>query len=836
MEGKKPMLKSIYALPRREKERSRLTPIPLGGWGSAFVVGVLWVLYDPLSVQGLSILRVLERDSVAESLSALHTGWLHWGLLLVLVLLFTGSTGWPLTRPVRLGVLGLVFVLGMVWTASTAFALRGAWLAKQWEGRDIRITGLVVQLPAKRSDGSPARFAMKVLRAESKAGQEIGFSGRVRLSWKRASNMRLGQVWNMTVRLKRPRGLANPYGFDYEAWLFAQRYRATGYVRDRDSEPLELPSVDGAGWRHGVDLWRQSLIQAVPDVPFNGVLRALLVGDRSGLSQTQWRVFRRTGTGHLVAISGLHIGLMAAMAYFLVRWSARWGPLGNLLARRRGTRVQYAALIAFVMAAIYAAMAGFSVPTQRALIMLLIGLAALLLRLPLQSWRVWWLALMGVLLVDPLAPLAAGFWLSFAAVAWILLAYQGRRPVRGSTLMWKWGRIHWVLALGLAPMTLFWFSQASVIAPLANLIAVPWMSLFVVPLTLLGGLLSQVWSPAGALLMNWADSLLEPLWMLLQWMSSLPMASWEVPTLEPLSLGLALLAMLLLILPRGFPGRGLFVPLLLPMVMLNLHGDEARPDADLADGEFRLTLLDVGQGLSAVLRTRNRVLLYDTGPAYPSGFDTGEAVVVPWLRAEGHRHLDTLLISHGDNDHRGGLESVLKAVSAQRLLSGEPSRVPGASPCVSGLEWQWDGVRFSVLAPPQGVAWKGNHASCVLRVENGKASAMLTADLEARGERYLLEQHRDSLDTDVLQVPHHGSRSSSTVAFVAAVDPTLALITSGYRNRFGLPRAEIQDRYRARGARLFNTRETGALELCFRADGRIEGPVAWREHQRRIWR
>lgn len=856
MDGLSNKFKSFFAY--CQAIRSDPVPAPLAlGWSvMAFSGGVLWALYDPLASQGFSLVEALRLHGAEDLIRPFAGGLLRWVLFLSVLLTLVFGLLVCLGRSARVGLLMLLGLLGVVWSASTALQLRADWLAPEWQGKNLLITAQVIQLPGKRGDGSPSRFAVQVLDARLASGKKLRFQGRVRLSWKRGPDLKLGQVWRMTVRLKRPHGLANPHTFDYEAWLFSQRYRATGYVRDRDSTPLELTS--GQAFDHAIDkaidkainkaigldrriaLWRQSLIESVPELPFQGVLRALLVGDRSGLSQDQWTVFRRTGTGHLVAISGLHIGLMAAMAYFLVRWLARWQPLSRWLERRAWTRQQFAALVAFVMAGVYAVMAGFGVPTQRALIMLGIGLGAILLRFPLRSWRVWLLALLLVLLVDPLAPLAPGFWLSFAAVAWIILAYGGRRPVAGVTAGWKWVRIHWVLALGLAPLTLFWFSQASMIAPLANLIAVPLVSLAVVPLTLLGGLLALVWPDAGQMVLAWADGLLEWLWLVLQWMAEWELSSGEVPALEGRNLGFLLLAMLLLILPRGLPGRGLALVLMLPLALWNLRGDATLPDLTLREGAFRLTVLDVGQGLSAVVRTRNRVLLYDTGPAYPSGFNTGEAVVVPWLKGQGHRHLDTLIVSHGDSDHRGGLEAVQEAVSIGRLISGEPGRVPGAAPCVAGLTWQWDGVHFATLAPPKPSdsqsGWRGNNASCVLRVDNDRRSVLLTADLEARGEEYLLEQPGLVLRSDVLQVPHHGSRSSSTPAFVRAVSPQIALFTSGYRNRFGLPKEDIEQRYQDVGAALFNTREKGAMELRFGADGRIHGPKAWRETHRRIWR
>lgn len=717
--------------------------------------------------------------------------------------LFLLAWRWPMVRFPAFVALGF----GLAWMS--AGARLSGWLPAELEGRTLIVEGAVASLPS----GASRRFDFAIDRIDPPANGWAG--GRVRLGWSDGPPVRLGERWRFAVRLKAPRGFSNPGLFDYERWLFQQGHVATGYVRDREQVPSRLAGPSG------LSAWRQSVIDQVAasldGAPLHGVIVALAAGERSAMTADEWEVFRATGTGHLVAISGLHVGLVAGLLFLLARrlsgrWNLRW-PAPRL-----------AAFVALTGACLYAALAGFSLPTQRALVMLVVAFLGPILGRGIAPTQGLSLALLAVLLIDPVAVLAPGFWLSFGAVAVILFLAVGRD---GHAAWWRWGRVHILVSVGLAPLSLLWFAQTSLVAPLANLVAVPWVSLVVVPLTLLGVVLAWVAEPVSEWALREAAAMLAGMWPLLARLADLGWASWQ-PSLSGTGLFALALAFLLLAAPRGWPARWLAVPLLVSVLWPRV---EPAPET----GAFELTVLDVGQGLSAFIRTANHTLLYDTGPSYRGGFDAGARIVLPYLRTRGVGTLDTLIVSHGDNDHRGGLEGVLAGVGTRRLLSGEPDRVPGASPCRDGESWVWDGVRFDILGPAAIGAASGNDASCVLRVGTRDDAVLLTADLEAGGEDHLLAGPAGALPVGVLQVPHHGSASSSQPAFVAASRPRIAIVTAGYRNAFGLPRADIIDRYRAVGATIRDTRSDGALTLAFPASGPARVVHAQRIDARRIW-
>jgi competence protein ComEC len=437
--------------------------------------------------------------------------------------------------------------------------------------------------------------------------------------------------------------------------------------------------------------------------------------------------------------------------------------------------------------------------------------------------------MLAVLAVDPLAVLSAGWWLSFSAVSLILYANGGH--IGGQSLWRRLGYVHLMLAVGLLPVLLISFQQASLVAPVANLVAVPWVSLLVIPVALLGVLMLLISETAGSWLVNLASLLLDTLWPLLAWLGESELASWHQPR-PPLWTAIpAITGILLLFAPRGVPGRLAGLWLLLPMLSL-------RPSTP-AQGEAVVTLLDVGQGLSTVVRTRNHTLVYDTGPRYSPTFDTGSSVLIPWLRSQGIRHIDRLLISHGDNDHIGGLQSVLESIPVSHLSAGVPSSVSGypVDACQQGERWGWDGVIFDILHPPAGHDFSGNNASCVLRIESaGGHVALLTGDVEARVERGLVAGQAAALSADVLVVPHHGSLTSSTPAFVDAAGADTVLYPVGYRNRYRFPRPEVVERYRAADAHQYDSASHGAISVDLPADSQTLQVTAWRCRMARYWR
>jgi len=736
-----------------------------------------------------------------------HPGW--FSLLLLLPL------GWstPWLRPL------LALLSGLFWAFAWALLQLSASLPQAFEGRDLILIGVIDSIPKTAQRVERFELAVKELRLGQRQVPQVE---RLRLSWfDGGGQLEAGQVWRLKVRLKRPHGLHNPGGFDYERWLYQQGVGATGYVRHWRGNHL----LGRARFRGRLARFRQAIARELAarlqDPRAAALVQALAVGDRSGFTGADWELFARTGTNHLVAISGLHIGMVAGLMFFVGQWSWRrseWLML-HLAAPRAG------AWLALIAALLYAALAGFSLPTQRALIMLGLGLGGLLLGRPVSLGRSFSLALFGVLLCDPLAPLGSGFWLSFGAVAVILYSVAGR-GVRSSG--WRqWGQVQWAIALGLAPLLLFLFGRVSLIAPLVNLLLVPWFSLLLVPLILLGlpllkwPLLAAPWL---ALTHRLADYTLQ----LLDWSAGLPYAQLHLPGL-PLWIWCAGLAGgLLLLIPRGVPGRPLGLLLLAPLFF-------NRPPR-LPEGGVDFTLLDVGQGLSAVIQTRRHLLVYDTGPAYASGFNTAQSVLVPFLRGRGVRRIDLLVVSNADQDHAGGVTALRQAMRVTRTLSGEPAAIGDAQLCRAGMQWRWDGVDFSFLHPPaEGRFPHANDRSCVLRVITPGGRLLLPGDVEKPAEQRLVQAYGDGLHADVLVAPHHGSNSSSTAALVAEVRPRYVLFASGYRNRFGFPRPRIVERWRAAGARTLRTYATGAIEFHLRPDRPLDLPQLFRRQHPHYW-
>jgi len=708
----------------------------------------------------------------------------------------------------RIVVFGVMGCLWALWAATERLDDR---LPPALEGKDLIVEGIVVGLPHKFDRG--VRFDLAV--APEATTDNIELPAKVRLSWYyNPSPVRSGQRWQLTLRLKRPHGMMNPGGFDYERWLFLQRIGATGYVRHSSDNRL---MDERAG--SPLSLWRQTLADdltsALADHPMAGIIKALTIGDRSAMTPDQWRLFRRTGTAHLMAISGLHIGLVAGLTFFAARraWS-----LSRIL---RYPPPKAAALAAFVAALFYAALAGFAIPTRRALIMIGVIMGAVLLQRAIKPFHGLTVALLLIVLLDPFAVLSPGFWLSFAAVALILFALAGRV---GSERYWHSAvRIQWVTALGLMPIVLLFFQQASLIAPIANLIAVPLVSLLVVPASLAGVLLLTVLPAAGRLVLAAVEWVLEWLSRFLTVLSDLPFAQWTHPLVPLWVLPFACIGVLLLLSPRGIPGRWLGVVLLTPFIFVAAP----RPDR----GGIRLTLLDVGQGLSTVVQTAHHVLVFDSGARYSDRFDLGSAVVAPFLRAQAVDTIDRLVISHGDNDHIGGANALLRLFDVGQVLTSVPARMAnaGASFCRSGQAWDWDGVRFRMLSPSQSPLPDDNDNSCVLQVIAPGGSILLTGDIEQAAEKMLLHQHGNSLNSDVLVVPHHGSNTSSTAAFLKAVTPRYALVPAGYRNRYRFPSKAVMQRLDQLRSEVLNTAQSGAIRIEIDAQEGVSKPEAYRQ-------
>lgn len=715
-----------------------------------------------------------------------------------------------------------IFVLGFFWAAFRAEAVLATQLDSRLERRTLLVEGTVLELP-RQLTGGRIRFPFHVERLDAGAGW-VDFGARVRLSCYHTDIAPApGERWQLAVRLKRPHGFANPGGFDYERWLFEQRIRATGYVRkDVRNQRIAAGEVSVIrDLRHRLMAFHDGLDEGGTAL---SLVRALTIGDRSAIVPDQWDRLRATGTSHLMAISGLHISLVAAMVFWLASHAwRRSGRLTEYIPARKA-----AAMFALVAALLYALLAGFSIPTRRAVIMVGVMMLAVASGRYSSLLQVLCLAVFATLLIDPLSVLAAGWWLSFWAVTVIAWLVTGRIGREGFAQ--KWIFMHVVLAISMAPLLLVFFQQASLTAPLANIVAVPWVGMLVVPLAMFGTLLFTVSEDAAGLLFELSGWLLDLVWPWLDWLASLDFTSWYQHQPIPWTLLPALAGLALLFVPRGMPGRWLGLLLLLPLFVITPLWP--------GPGAARVTLLDVGQGLAAVVQTQNHTLVYDTGPGFGPAFDAGRSVLVPFLRRQGVRALDMLIISHGDNDHIGGADSLLHAYSAASILSSVPEKLPdhAVHHCRQGQRWNWDGVEFLVLHPASATGLTGNNASCVLRIEAmGGYRLLLTGDIESAAELQLLSSRADVLPAEVLVVPHHGSKTSSLPAFIRAVAPEIAVFPAGHLNRFHFPDRDVVARYDAAGATRYQTGESGAVGIDLAADSTDPVVSRYREENPRYW-
>jgi len=745
----------------------------------------------------------------------------RWALLLplvvVLLLLPTGTRrGRTMLR------LPLIGAAGFFWAWCYAALVLATGLVTELEGVDVMVTGKISGLPDIRSHHVRFQFAVEALAASGKAYPAPGL---IRLNWYgHTPRLYAGDRWRLKVRLKRPRGLMNPGGFDYEAWLFRHHVRATGYVR-RDKANILLSSSAEGGCR--LDCWRQALRErireALPESRYQGIIAALAIGDHQAIDPQQWETLTRTGTSHLVAISGLHIGLVAGLCFWLTR--RLWSLSAGLSLRWPAPKA--AALMAMLGATLYAAMAGFSIPTQRALIMIVVLMGALLQQQPRRRSDTLALALVFVLFFDPLAVMVPGFWLSFTAVGLIFYVMSQRLRQPGG---WRqWWRVHLVIAIGLIPLMLLFFQQLPLISPLANMIAVPWMSFLVVPPVLLGAGLLTVLPGLAHFFLALAGWALTLLWPLLEWLASFEAGQWHQHLPAPWTMVPALAGILLLVAPRGIPARWLGLIGLLPVFLM----PPLRPPV----GGLWFSLLDVGQGLSAVVQTHTHVLVYDTGPRFSARYDAGTAVLLPFFRHQGIERIDMLMLGHGDNDHIGGARALQRHLAINQLVSSVPERIAWrrAESCRSGQHWRWDGIDFDVLHPAADTPSRGNNSSCVLRVQYRGGAILLTGDIEKPAERELVQLNTGQLAAQVLVVPHHGSNTSSSNPFLTAVQPEYALFPVGYRNRFAFPKAAVRARYRALGIHQLDTVQCGAIRFTVNAVGHLSVADCFRVAQHHYW-
>ena len=752
-----------------------------------------------------------------------------------------------------------VFWFGLCWAGWIAAGVMEAGISPRLEKKELVATGSVASLVRTTESGARFIFRMDSLRH----GVEIlPAPGLVRLT-AYTSNFQpqTGERWQFTVRLKRPHGLQNPgASFNFETWLFQQRIRATGYIVPGQSKKLAVEWGILSGLSSWINRLRQDfaayIASTVDPDGHPGIIAALTVGVRHQMSDLQWQVLQNTGTIHLVAISGLHIGLVSALI----------GLLGAFVWRRlpvlcRSLPAKTAGIIAGLWAGFgYAMLAGFTVPTRRAITMLAMVALVMILKRKGKPLELLVLVLALILLLDPLAPFSSSFWLSFSAVSILVMVALRSKPLESKpgTLtqrifktLFAWIWIQFWLLVGMMPVLLVAFHKVSLVAPVANLIAVPLIGMVVVPLSLVALLtyVTGLWALTPGLL-ELGNLLLDLVWQYLVWLASLPVAVWQQGQPPWWTIGVAITGVIYLSRGVLLPARLMSIIWMLPMMFVRADGP--------LQGEFVYTLLDVGQGLASVIQTSNHVLVYDTGAAYPGGFNLGKVAVDPYLRYLGASQIDQLIISHGDNDHIGGaaylatafdIESILTSVRGKPVkdkptkessvgnnAAQEILKLPANSRlCSAGQHWNQDGVEFTVLWPLPKSPYVGNDSSCVLKVSSPYGSVLLTGDIETGVEQSLVSRYADTLKVDVLQIPHHGSTTSSSFRLMDSVQPVLAVVSAGYLNRYRHPSPKIMDRYAQRKIPTLNTTSEGAITIAFRRSGvtisaqRNNAPGFWQQ-------
>lgn len=711
------------------------------------------------------------------------------------------------------------FLAGVAVFAMAAADVVDSRLAPEFAGDSMVMRVRVIDFPVR--NGPTTTFLGEAL-------DDHRAPGRLRISWFEAPvSLRLGDIWQFELRLRRPRGSSNPGVFDYETWLFRTGIGATGYVVAGRRNHLVQSGRLGT-----VHRFRQQFVDRLqallPEPRDAAVLAAISVGARHLISRDQWDRYARTGTSHLMAISGLHIGLAAGGGYVLA--SVCCG-----LTLRRGNHHVRATAFALLIAVVYALVSGLGVPAQRASLMIGVAAVAVLRRRQPHPMRIIAFACLLLLVISPVATMAPGFKLSFAAV--LILLWLARRRQRmsggywlskGPTAIRQLATMQVLLLLGLLPLVVLIFGRVALIAPAVNLLAVPVFSFITVPLMLGGMLLDGFLQFPGDQALHAAAASLGVIENLIEGAAEIPAASQVVPGLTGFSFAYLLLPLVWVLLPPAWPGRYLAW---LGLAALLLY-QPPRPAPGCAD----VDVLDVGQGLAIVIRSKRHVLLYDTGPAFRGGGSIAATVVLPYLASLGIERIDTFIVSHADLDHAGGVAAVRAGIDVGRVIAGEtlPQFESRSHRCRAGERWQQDGIEFEFLHPVRDSPANGNDASCVLMIRAGEHRLLLTGDIERRAEDDLVR--RGVLPSvAAVVVPHHGSGTSSGMAFVRALQPGLAIVSAGHGNRWGLPKQEIVSRWEAAGARVLDTAASGAISMRFCADTGIGQVLQNRVVQRRIW-
>ncbi|MGI9222263.1 MAG: DNA internalization-related competence protein ComEC/Rec2 [Woeseiaceae bacterium] len=705
----------------------------------------------------------------------------------------------------RQWILSFCFVAGVFLFNSVAQQLIESRIAPEIEGDSIVVQLQVLDFPTRRNNS--ITFVANPL-------DDKRLPRQIRLSWFEPDQLpQLGEIWKLEVRLRRPRGNRNPGGFDFENWLFREHIAATGYVVDsRRNEYLELGSLNlTQRIRQG---FVRRVVTQLGDTEKASVVVAIVVGARHLIGAEQWDRYAVTGSSHLMAISGLHIGLAAIGAYYIAR------VICGLLCWRGDccNLHRLAVVVALLVALAYVQVSGFALPARRAGLML--GLASLCV----LCWRrpdpkaVVSAACILIVVADPLATMSPGFTLSFAAVVTLVWIAQRRKTGLAALQL--------SLLLALLPLTALLFDQISFAALPVNLIAVPLFSLLTVPLALLGMVLDGPFRAFGNILLIVAAGSVELLESLLRGAAAVPLASVPIALISGVAWLYLSLPILWAALPPRWPGRSVAWA---GVVALSFYTPKP-PPPDCA----WITVLDVGQGLAAAIQTHGHTVLYDTGPSYRGGGSAAQNIVLPFLRSRGVRRIQRMIVSHADLDHAGGVERIVTAMPVDQVVAGELLPNTRSAACQRGMKWAYDGVRFSVLHPPAASELDGNDRSCVLLLEVGAYRMLFTGDIERAGEQALL---RSGLlpKVHVVTVPHHGSKTSSTLGLTRALGASFAIVSAGFGNHWGFPKDEVVARWHGAGAKLVNTATAGAVDIRVCAESGFSSITGYRAVKRRIW-
>ncbi len=722
----------------------------------------------------------------------------------------------------------LVSLIGFSWAHFQAYYLLEDKLPVESISKNIQLEGYISSLPIV--DKRKIRFEFDVENVLQPA--QISFPKKIILSWYNPGkrNLNVGDKWRFTVRLKPPRTFANPGGFNYTKWLLQKGILATGYIRTKEPTELIASSLSA----YPLQRLRQSMQTQLNNVAIDAhvlpFVRALVLGDRSGLKNEDWAVLQKTGTIHLMAISGLHVGLVAAFMFFITRLF--WSKIPTAALYIAAPRV--AAIMAWGAAFFYSALAGFSLPTQRAMIMLSVVLLALVMKKRILPAYVFSTALVIVLIYDSFAVLSVSFWLSFGAVALIyyFIFTSSQSGVSTKTSRFRyWLHLQIFISIGLLPLTIQFFQQAPVLSPVANIVAVPIVGFIIVPLCFIGSILLFINDSAAIIVFDAVAAIFSMLWVFLQWFSDLSFSTYAFATPSLIALFLALFGLGMFFLPNILHIRALALICCLP-ILLPFHSQIER-------GEFKLSVLDVGQGLSLVVQTSEQSLVFDAGPRFSRNLDAGRAVVIPFLREQGINKLDILLISHADNDHIGGARSILSGIKVKNILTSAPDKFTTVneytlSRCVQGQSWQWDGVQFEIIYPAEKDYASGlskNNLSCVLLVSSKTQRVLFTGDIEREAERLILRRYPNLSDLDLIVAPHHGSKTSSSNRFVQQLVPQRVIMPVGWRNRYHFPHPQVLDRYQSVQADIYHTSESGAISF----DSNTREISQYRDQKRSYW-